>query len=229
MMKLHSNFNEKHFVKVFFIAALFLGIATKSDAQGLGAASLLSKAKNLPKKSIGIKFGSNFSYLSGDTWSNGIKSNLIGGGFAGIRWKRFGMQGELLFVQSEYTTGNGFYNLYSQYYNNLGDSLQQGTFRINQLALPLFLQFRVAGLFWIQTGVQFYGIVSVRDFNGLVSESKRLFKAGNTAGILGISVRLGNADIGVRTLFDFHNLNRHNAADVWKQYTLQASIGVKIF
>jgi hypothetical protein len=186
-------------------------------------------AKIIPKLYLGVKLGSNFSYLSGNNWDNGVKSNMLGGAYAGLKGMGFGMQMEALFEQSEYTTGSSFYNLYNNYYNNLSDSLQKGTFRVNKLCLPMLLQFRVAHLIWIQTGMQFYGVVSVKDYTGLVKDAKELFKSGNTAGLLGATIRLGNAEIGARAIFDFQSLNNLNASDAWKQYMIQAHIGVKLF
>lgn len=195
----------------------------------MGQLNPTKNAKVLPKLYLGVKMGSNFSYLSGDNWDNGVKSNMLGGAYAGLKGLGFGMQMEALFEQSEYTTGTSFYNLYSNYYNKLSDSLQKGTFRVNKLCLPMLLQFRLAHLIWIQTGVQFYGVVSVKDYTGLVKDAKELFKSGNTAGLLGATIRLGNAEIGARALFDFQSLNNLNASDAWKQYMIQAHIGVKLF
>jgi hypothetical protein len=93
----------------------------------------------------------------------------------------------------------------------------------------MLIQFRLAHLIWIQTGVQFYGVVSVKDYTGLVKDAKELFKSGNTAGLLGATVRLGNAEIGARAIIDFQSLNNLNASDAWKQYMIQAHIGVKLF
>lgn len=214
----------------YTMAFLLLLIANESaQAQVLGKANPTKKAKFLPKIYAGVKFGANFSYLSGKDWSNGVKSNMLGGGFAGIRGLGFGVQAEGLFEQSEYTSGSNFYNLYHNYYNNISDSLKKGTFRVNKLCLPLLLQFRVARLFWVQTGVQFYGIVSVRDYNELVKDAKQLFRSGNTAGLLGVTMRIGNADLGGRMIFDFKNLNNVNTPDVWKQYMMQFHVGVKLF
>jgi len=212
-----------------FLLVLFLGTSPLAKAQALSGLNPTKKIPLLPKLYVGIKIGSNFSYLSGNNWSNGVKSNMLGGVFAGIKGLGFGAQAEGLFEQSEYTTGNGFYGLYKDYYNRNSDSLKQGTFRVTKLSLPLLLQFKVAKLFWLQTGVQFYGIVSVHDFNGLVKDSKALFRSGNTAGVIGTAFHFRNADIGARAIFDFQNLNNISSADVWRQYMLQAHIGLKLF
>lgn len=210
------------------LLALIMSIQ-KSSAQLLSAANPTKKSKALPKLYAGAKFGANFSYLSGANWKNGVKSNMLGGVFAGIKGLGLGAQAEALFEQSDYTSGSSFYQLYKNYYNDIGDSLKTGTFRVNKLCLPVLVQFRVARLLWVQAGVQYYGIINVKDNANLMKDAKQLFKSGNTAGIIGATVHLGNADIGARALFDFKNLNNLNTNDVWKQYMFQAHVGIKLF
>lgn len=215
-----------------FLCCLLLTITLSlqhSSAQLLSAANPTKKAKVLPKLYAGAKFGANFSYLSGTNWKNGVKSNMLGGVFAGIKGLGLGAQAEALFEQSDYTSGDGFYQLYKNYYNDIGDSLKTGTFRVNKLCLPVLVQFRVARLLWMQAGVQYYGIINVKDNANLIKDAKQLFKSGNTAGIIGATIHLGNADIGARALFDFNSLNNLNSNDVWKQYMFQAHVGIKLF
>lgn len=216
----------------FSVFSLVLGMllcSTTSHAQVLAAANPTRKVPVLPTLYAGVKFGANFSYLSGDNWSNGVRSNMLGGVYAGIKGPGIGAQAEGLFEQSEYTTSSGFYRIHKDLYNSFSDSLKAGTFKVNKLTLPVLLQFRVAHVIWIQAGVQFYGIISVRDFNGLVRDAKELFKSGSTAGVLGAAIHFKKADIGARTIFDFQNLNNLNTSDVWRQYMFQAYVGVKLF
>jgi hypothetical protein len=215
--------------KALLIVILLLTSFTEVNAQLLAAANPTRKAKLLPKVYAGVKIGANFSYLSGKNWENGIKSNMLGGFFAGVKGVGLGAQIEGLFEQSDYTTGTSFFNLYKAYYNDLSDSLEKGHFRVNKLSLPVLVQIRVARLLWLQTGVQFYGIVNVKDNTGLVKDAKALFRSGNTAGILGAAIHLGNADIGARAIIDFQSLNNLNSNDVWRQYLIQAHVGIKLF
>jgi hypothetical protein len=215
-----------------FINTLVLSLllcSTDCKAQVLAAANPTRKVPVLPNLYAGVKFGANFSYLSGSSWSNGVRSNLVGGIYAGIKGPGIGVQAEGLFEQSEYTTSRGFYSVHKDLYNSMSDSMQAGTFKISKLTLPVLLQFRVAHIIWIQAGVQFYGIISVRDFNGLVRDAKELFKSGSSAGVLGAALHFRKADIGARTIFDFQNLNNLNSSDAWRQYMFQAYVGVKLF
>lgn len=221
----------RRFFSAFCMLALLsvLLSSTAGRAQALARANPTRKVPLLPTLYAGVKFGANFSYLSGDSWSNGVRSNLLGGVYAGIKGPGIGAQAEGLFEQSEYTTSSGFYRVHKDLYNSVADSLKAGTFKVSKLTLPVLLQFRVAHIIWIQAGVQFYGVISVRDFNGLVGDAKKLFKSGSSAGVLGAAIHFKKADIGARTIFDFQNLNNLSTADVWRQYMFQAYVGVKLF
>jgi hypothetical protein len=208
---------------------LVLLLSTSGWAQALSGMNPSRKIPVGPKLYAGLKIGANFSYLSGNSWSNGVKSNLLGGIFAGVKGGGFGIQGEALFEQSDYTTSDGFYGVFKNHYNNLGDSLKSGSFRVSKLSLPILLQMRIARLIWLQPGVQFYGVVGVKDANGLVSDAKKLFKNGAVAGVLGASLRLRNADLGARLIYDFQNLNNLTASENWRQFMLQAHIGIVLF
>ena len=177
---------------------------------------------------IGIKIGGNFSYLDGKSWDNGIKSNLVGGAYAGIKGLRMGLQIEALFSQSDYTTGSSFHDVYSNYYNNIGDSLKNGIFRVSKLSIPILLQFKISGGLWLQLGAQFSGILSVDDRDNLLHDAKSIFTQNNIAGIGGLTWNLGKVNIGARYLFDFSNINNTNVDEVWKQHILQVHLGLRI-
>lgn len=203
------------------IALLLLLSTSKLSAQG---------KDRLPARSyLGIKAGGNFSFISGDSWDNGIKSNLVGGAYVGIKGLSAGIQAEALFAQSEYTTGNSFHHLYGAYFNNIGDSLKQGSFRVNQLCIPLLLQFKIGPGLWLQLGGQYTGIVSVEDVDALLKDARSIFKTSNLAGIAGATFNLGKVNIGARYIFDFSNANNSRVDEVWKQKAIQAHIGLRLF
>src|SRR4249919_3034125 len=99
---------------------------------------------------LGIKIGANFDKLSGNTWDNGFKASYLAGGFVGFRAVKMGVQGELFFSQSTYTTGESFYDAFSGIYNNAADSAKKGSFRVNYLNIPILFQYRLMPLLWIQ-------------------------------------------------------------------------------
>lgn len=178
---------------------------------------------------IGIKAGGNFSHISGDSWDNGVQANLLGGVYAGVKGLRFGIQAEALFVQSQYMTASRFSDLYGMYYNSVGDSLKQGTFRVNQLCIPVLLQFKLVGRLWLQLGAQYTGLVSVSDKDELLRDAKAIFRSSNVAGVGGLNLYLKPLDIGVRYVLDFSDANNTNISEKWNSRALQVHVGVRLF
>jgi len=180
------------------------------------------------KPYLGIKIGGNFSYISGDSWSNGVKSNLVGGAYVGIKGLHVGIQAEALFAQSTYTTGDNFHNVYGSYFKNFGDSLKQGTFRVNQLCIPLLLQVKIFPGLWLQGGAQYTGIVSVNDKDELLKDAKAMFKTNNIAGVAGATFFFRKLNVGARYIFDFSNANATNISETWNQRSLQLHVGLNL-
>jgi len=187
-----------------------------------------AQAQNGPY--LGIKVGANFSSIKGETWENGIKANLAGGAYAGFKGPHIGVQVEALFSQSDYTTGSDFHDVYSSYYQNLGDSLKKGMFRVNKLSIPILFQFKVLPGLWVQLGPQYTGIVSVNDMDNLVHDAKSMFKTNNIQGVAGATFNFGSFNVGARYIFDFSDINNTNVNtdDVWKERVLQIHVGFKI-
>lgn len=208
---------------------LILLCSSPAFAQVFSGVNPSRKAPVATKFYAGAKLGANFSYLTGESWSNGVKSNLLGGVFAGVRGGAFGLQGEALFEQSAYTTSDGFYGAFKNHYQDVSDSLKAGSFRVSKLTLPVLLQFRVARLLWLQPGVQFYGVVAVKDLNGLVNDAKKMFRSGAVAGVMGASFRFRSVDIGARFIYDLQNLNNVTTSENWHQFMLQGHIGLVLF
>lgn len=223
------NFSSWNPGNKFFQLLLLLLCSSPVFAQVFSGANPSRKAPVATKFYAGAKLGANFSYLSGGSWSNGVKSNLLGGVFGGVRGGVFGIQGEALFEQSAYTTSDGFYGVFKNHYQDISDSLKGGSFRVSKLTLPVLLQFRVARLLWLQPGVQFYGVVAVKDVNGLVKDAQQLFRSGAVAGVMGASFRFRSVDIGARFIYDLQNLNNIAGSENWRQFMLQGHLGLVLF
>lgn len=201
-----------------FLVPLFAG------AQGLGNASV----------DLGIKLGANFTNIDGYYWQNGYKANFLGGVFLGVNGPRFGVQIEGLFTQSTYVTGKGFYQLYQGFYQNVSDSAQSGTFRINNFSIPILLNIRIMSRVWLQLGPQYSGIVSVDDADHLMKDAQKLFKNGTLSAVGGLAIKLPlHLTVCGRYVMGLSNFNNNydytktsnNIKDDWKQRTLQVTVG----
>lgn len=190
---------------------------------------------------LGVKAGANFSQINGKYWENGYKANFLGGVFLAVNGKRLGGQIEGIFSQSTYNTGQGFYDIYHDFYNNVKDSAKQGSMQVNYLSIPVLLNIRLFSRAIIQLGPQYSGVVSVNDKDELLKDAKDLFKSGSLDGVVGLWIDLpARFNIGARYIFGLSNINKVDETtvsngttgqqidDSWKQRTLQVHIGYSI-
>lgn len=185
---------------------------------------------------LGLKAGANFSMINGKYWENGYKANFLGGAFLGINVGKLGGQIEGVFSQGTYATGEDFHDFYGDFYNNIGDSLKQGSFRVNYLSIPVLLNIRLFPRATIQIGPQYSGIVSVTDKDRLLKDAGDLFKSGSFDGVLGIWLNLpARINVGARYIIGFSDINNidgnsvQKIDDAWKKRSLQVHIGYSVF
>lgn len=179
----------------------------------------------MPKLQLGIKAGVNLSKLNGNDWDGGYKTNLLGGVEAGFYGKHIGISAEAFYNQSSYVTGDNFHDIYHQYYNNVGDSLKQGTFRVSYMSIPVLFNFKLLNLLWVQVGPQFNGVVGVKDVNSMVHDAKDLFKSGDLSGVAGVRLNLPfHLSVGARYVFGLTEINQQSIGDTWKQSNIQIHV-----
>ncbi|RYZ53221.1 MAG: PorT family protein [Sphingobacteriales bacterium] len=186
---------------------------------------------------LGLKVGANFSQISGDYWENGYKANLLGGVFLGVNGPKLGVQIEGIFSQSTYVAGQGFNELYSDYFNMGKDSIQGGSFKVNYLSIPLLLNIKLFPMVKIQAGPQYSGVVGVKDKEQLLKDATELFKSGSFDGVVGISVDFpARISAGARYIVGLSNINEQDGAaaagqvsDAWRQKSLQVHVGYRLF
>lgn len=185
---------------------------------------------SIPKIDLGLKLGANMAKLSGDSWDNGYKASFLAGAFVGMRAHKAGVQIEFFFSQSNYSVqGHNFYDAYSQFYNNAADSAKNGAFRVTYMNIPVLFQYKVVPLLWLQIGPQYSGVVSVNDVNGLVKDSKELFKSGSVSGVIGLELKLPlHIDFGARYVVGLSSMNNTDVSEGWQQRQLQVHIGYTI-
>lgn len=193
-------------------------------------AFVIAQDVSIPKMDLGLKLGANLAKLSGDSWDNGYKASFLGGAFTGFRVHKFGVQVELFFSQSTYSVnGHNFYDAYSEFYNNAADSAKNGSFKVTYMNIPVLLQYKIVPLLWIQGGIQYSGVVSVKDANDLVKDAKDLFKSGSTSGVIGLELKLPlHLNFGARYIIGFSSINNTDVAGAWQEKQLQVHIGYAI-
>jgi len=195
------------------------------------ALPLFTFAQELPMRSVrvtgGIKLGANLTALNATHWDNGYKANFLGGVVLGVRAAKVGVQAEGLFVQTTYTTGTQGAQLPGMLYQNLADSAREGSFRLNQLSVPLLFMLRLPGGIWLQAGPQYNHTLSVNDKEKFLKNPEELFKSDDISGVVGLELLAGRHFTGgARYLFGFTDINNYEGAkDAWKSKAIQLYIG----
>jgi hypothetical protein len=206
------------------ILVLTLSLSISGSAQKLGL-------------DAGLKVGANFSNINGKYWENGYKANFLAGAFAAVSGPKFGVQLEALFSQSTYTTGNGFYEVYKDFYTNAVDSAKKGSFKVNNLSIPVLLNVKLVPMVAIQLGPQFTSVMSASDKENIIKDPKELFKS-SWDGVIGLQLNLPfKINIGARYIIGLSDVNKNQGKltnsgsqinDAWKNKTLQVHIGYAI-
>lgn len=198
--------------KVFLSLVAALSIAGTAHAQNID---------------VGLKLGANLSKLNGESWDDGYKANILGGGFVGFRALRMGVQAEAFFTQSTYTIGKTTKDFAVANYKNAVDSVKGGSFRLNQLSVPVLFQLKVAGPLWLQAGPQFTATLSASDKDNLLKNPDDFFKKASLDGVVGAQAILPfKLQAGVRYIFGLSGVNNaQQVADSWKQSGFQVHIG----
>ncbi len=203
------------------VATLLLPVLAMAQP-GVGAVS-----KALPVKvDLGIKVGANFANLDGKEWESGYKPGIVGGIFGGVSRKRLGVTAEILVSSVKYT-GNkvNFYQAAKTNYVNIADSNKQGEFAVTYLNIPVLLNFKLGGPLWLQLGPQYSGVMSVKDNQNLLKDTKTLFKSGDLSGVIGLQLNLAKFRASARYIIGLSDLSYNTATDTWKTRTVQLSLG----
>ncbi len=196
-------------------------------------ACCICKAQDLPVVnrihiSGGPKLGLNLSKLDGANWDGGYKTNLLGGAWLSVHGERFGAQIEGLFSQTTYVTGNSFDSVYHQYIAAGKDSIKNGRFMLSYFNIPVMGQVRILSRVWLQLGVQYSGVVSVKDKDAFVKDAESLFSSGSFAGVGGLWIDVSrHLNMGARYVVGLSNMNEQydKIAESWKQRNIQIHIG----
>jgi hypothetical protein len=182
------------------------------------------RAQNLV---LGVKLGGNFDRTQGDHLDEKFSGYFMGGAYAGVRFTKVKVQAELLFSQSKITTGDNFVDAFGNYVTDNGKAVGNGTFKMNELSIPVIVGFNVVPkLLWIHAGPQYTGVVSINDVDGFVKETKNVFKSGYVSGVVGAELELPfSLNAGVRYIFGISDRNNTEVPESWRTSHFQVHVG----
>jgi hypothetical protein len=175
---------------------------------------------------LGFKAGANIFKVDGQSFDQSFQFGYNLGAFAELNvTKKWGIQPELMWNQTNYRTGDNFHSVFPQ-----GVSDVKG--KLNYLSIPVLLTYRPIKLLSLQVGPQF-GILMNSD-QTLVQNGQDAFKKGDFSMVGGAQLNLGPLKVGARYvigLTDINDLGNGNATnpEKWKNQGFQVYAGFRIF
>ena len=186
------------------LASVFLLAASVASAQGI---------------KLGIKAGANLSKVDGKSFSDEFKFGYhLGGDLEVMFNKKWGIQPEVLFSQTNTQTGYSFDTLY----NSIDPGMLKDI-KLNYLTIPILLTYRPTPVLGFQVGPQF-GILMSQSKN-LVEDGKEAFKNGDFSMVGGIQLQIINFRVYGRYAIGLNNINDISDTEKWKNQTAQIGVG----
>jgi hypothetical protein len=171
---------------------------------------------------LGIKGGANMSKITGKSFSEEYEFGYHLGGFAEIGLgKKFSLQPEVLFNQTNQYTSSEFDDLYQ---NVLSSEISN--IKLNYLSVPILLNYKASNIVSLQLGPQF-GILMDQNKN-LLENGQEAFKNGDFSMLGGLQFKLSSFRIYGRYALGLTNLNDIDNKDKWKSQGFQVGIGLAI-
>lgn len=171
---------------------------------------------------LGIKGGANMSKITGKSFSEEYEFGYHLGGFAEIGLgKKFSLQPEVLFNQTNQYTSSEFDDLYQ---NVLSSEISN--IKLNYLSVPVLLNYKASNIVSLQVGPQF-GILMDQNKN-LLENGQEAFKNGDFSMLGGLQFKLSSFRIYGRYALGLTNLNDIDNKEKWKSQSFQIGIGLAI-
>lgn len=166
---------------------------------------------------LGIKGGASFGKISGISFQNEFTLGYQFGAFATIGFgKKFAIQPEVLFSQTNTDTSRNFSEVYAfNYVNNI---------KLGYLTIPVLLNYNLNKLITLQAGPQ-YGILISQNQN-LLQNGKDAFKSGNFCVVGGVQVNLLRFRFYGRFVGGLTDISTIGSADTWKTTSYQLGAGI---
>lgn len=192
-------------IKMLVLAVVCLFAAFSASSQGIN---------------LGVKGGATVYKIDGVSFSDQFNWGYHLGGVAELMWsKKWGIQPEVLFNQSNTKTGYSFDTLYK--------SVNPGTLKevkLNYLSIPVLLTWRPSPFISFQAGPNFSVMMS-KD-RTLLQDGAEAFKSGNVSLLGGIQLNILSFRIYGRYGMGLTNLNNIDNEDKWKSRGGQVGVAM---
>ena len=170
---------------------------------------------------LGFKVGANFSDASGKAFKEGFNFGYQLGLFSELMvTKKYGIQPEILFSESELRPGTDFNSLYN------GQTVSGLTkIKLQYLAIPVLFNYKPLPILAFQLGPQFGILMS--QTQSLKDNALDAFKHGDLAAVAGVQFTILKFRLYGRYALGTKNLNVQNA-ETWKSQHVQLGVGVTL-
>lgn len=170
----------------------------------------------------GIKGGANVLKVEGKSFEEEFRHGYNLGAFAEINFnKKWGIQPEVLWNQTNTRTSNDFKDIYPHGITDVRNV------KLNYLSIPVLLTYRPIKPLSLQVGPQF-GILMDQD-RSLFQNGTDAFKRGDFAMVGGVQLNIAAIKVGARYQVGLTNINDIDNQDKWTSQGFQAYVGFRIF
>jgi hypothetical protein len=170
---------------------------------------------------LGFKVGANLSDASGKAFKEGFNFGYQLGLFSELMvTKKYGIQPEILFSESELRPGTDFNSLAG---SPTIDDLTK--IKLQYLAIPVLFNYKPIPILAFQLGPQFGILMS--QTQSLKDNTLDAFKNGDLAAVAGVQLTILKFRLYGRYALGTKNLNVQNA-ETWKSQHVQLGLGVTL-
>jgi opacity protein-like surface antigen len=200
--------------KVLLLLVLALGMFAGASAQSI---------------SLGATLGANLSKINSTSFNTAFKAGFLAGGYVQLRFgKHWGVQGDVLFIQTKTTTDSSFNEIYKPVLSNPSSV---SNISLNYLGVPVLLTYRILKIIDLQAGPQF-GIL-LNNNKTILENGQAAFKGDDVTLLAGAELHLFRLRVYARYGWGLGNINNISSAEVtnsdtWKNQSIQLGVGINI-
>ena len=182
----------------------------------LALISIISTAAYSQKVKVGFKGGTSINKLSGKSFKEQFSFGYHIGGFVELKLnKKFAIQPEILYSQTNFDTSNSFSSIYQ--FNKI-DKVQ-----LRYLSIPILLNIKPSKLLTLQVGPQF-GILTNKH-NTVLKDGTEAFKNGDFSMLGGVQINIMHFRIYGRYVIGLSSINNIDNKETWKNQSIQLGVG----
>ncbi|MEI9934940.1 MAG: porin family protein [Ferruginibacter sp.] len=169
---------------------------------------------------IGIKAGANLNKVSGEALKDEFSFGYHAGVFAEVGFgKKWGIEPDILFVQTTSDTANNFNEIYNTH--------NFSHVKLNYLSIPILASYKFCKVFALQAGPQF-GVL-LNSSKSLAQNGQDAFKQGDLSAVVGLQFHFLSVRAYGRYVIGLSNINDLDNQNKWTNQSIQVGVGYAIF